>query len=477
MFTMADEARQTSQHDHSYWNENSKLRSKPVQFISAGKSEPLQEKAMDAIDTQVHNKTYLATATGHNANDQYDDSLERLEGVPTLLSISKDSLPGSLVMSGKSTDAESGGGSPFFFDITKAKPSDAGLKTPVVVPERELSPESDSSDEIILFQGRRNGLRQTVQTACGPTTPTSILQESTEAQEPRSSYYVGQQQESTIKREKKKARQPVRSVEDDVLADYIANMKENGELELLLDAPSSAREPANKSVISSKLITAELSSNAAEAAASSLRWEDEQRESSRDQINEDVLAQLIAQHGLSSESTGEEASSESSSDTQESERPRFSHARNIDREEFDPMDWDRPSLRRLKKGKRTEMAFGSSDTHLELQLQMAWKTDRQKKTERKRRREEMRELGLLHKKANPDDLRVKYPSGMSIQEVGGELRKFLQNEDEMYVNYCSKMVMKRSICCCATFSLYDLPLTKHDSTGSHSRPWTFTHAR
>ncbi|RSL88137.1 hypothetical protein CEP52_015305 [Fusarium oligoseptatum] len=43
-FTLADEARQTSQHDPSRWNN---LRMRPVKFVSAGPTEPL--KLLDVL--------------------------------------------------------------------------------------------------------------------------------------------------------------------------------------------------------------------------------------------------------------------------------------------------------------------------------------------------------------------------------------------------------------------------------------------
>jgi hypothetical protein len=94
------------------------------------------------------------------------------------------------------------------------------------------------------------------------------------------------------------------------------------------------------------------------------------------------------------------------------------------------MDWDRPSLRRRKgKGARAQISFNMSDSELEASLQASWKSDRLKKSERKKQREEMRALGMLGKK-DPDDLRVKYPDGMNMDQVADELQTFLMGSDE-----------------------------------------------
>jgi hypothetical protein len=95
------------------------------------------------------------------------------------------------------------------------------------------------------------------------------------------------------------------------------------------------------------------------------------------------------------------------------------------------MDWDRPSLQRRKgKAAKARIRIEVSDSELEQTLQAAWKNDRFKKAERKRQREEMRALGQLGRNVKPEDLRVKYPQGISIDEVAEEMRVFLQGTSE-----------------------------------------------
>ncbi|RYP48995.1 hypothetical protein DL768_005186 [Monosporascus sp. mg162] len=91
-------------------------------------------------------------------------------------------------------------------------------------------------------------------------------------------------------------------------------------------------------------------------------------------------------------------------------------------DDLDLMDWHRPSLNNFKNGPK---AFEGSDSELEEAMNMTWQKDRLKKAEKKKAREELRSQGLLGKNANPDDLRVKYRGGMTIDDLANELESFL----------------------------------------------------
>ncbi|KAG5927473.1 hypothetical protein E4U42_002207 [Claviceps africana] len=113
---------------------------------------------------------------------------------------------------------------------------------------------------------------------------------------------------------------------------------------------------------------------------------------------------------------------------------RISHTLSQEQVDFDFMDWNRPSVQRVKrsKGARAEyVPFHNCDPDLEHQLKVAWNNDRQRKKERKQQREELRALGMLQKSAIRDDLRLKYPFGMTITQVADELREFLQQKKEI----------------------------------------------
>ncbi|RYP74543.1 hypothetical protein DL770_007584 [Monosporascus sp. CRB-9-2] len=91
-------------------------------------------------------------------------------------------------------------------------------------------------------------------------------------------------------------------------------------------------------------------------------------------------------------------------------------------DDLDLMDWHRPSLNNFKNGPK---AFDVSNSELEEAPNMAWQKDRLKKAEKKKAREALRSQGLLGKNTNPDDLRVKYRGGMTIDDLANELESFL----------------------------------------------------
>ncbi|KAI1087758.1 hypothetical protein F5B19DRAFT_474416 [Rostrohypoxylon terebratum] len=100
-------------------------------------------------------------------------------------------------------------------------------------------------------------------------------------------------------------------------------------------------------------------------------------------------------------------------------------------DELDLMDWHRPSLTNFKESPQT---LDLSDSELEEAMKTTWQKDRLKKAEKKKAREELRSRGLLgKKKANPDDLRVKYLGGMSLDDLANELETFLLSSQEQLI--------------------------------------------
>ncbi|GIJ87177.1 hypothetical protein Asppvi_006083 [Aspergillus pseudoviridinutans] len=100
---------------------------------------------------------------------------------------------------------------------------------------------------------------------------------------------------------------------------------------------------------------------------------------------------------------------------------------------FDIMDFNRPSLRNKAKGKQRAFDLSLSDSELELQLERAWRNDREKKKTRKQKREELRVGGLLGRNANAPDLRTKYSSGFDVDDLKSEMRSFLLSSKERKV--------------------------------------------
>ena len=101
---------------------------------------------------------------------------------------------------------------------------------------------------------------------------------------------------------------------------------------------------------------------------------------------------------------------------------------------FDVMDFERPSLRPLKKGRKGQLPpelEAISDDELKDVLSEQWNKDRSKKAQKKLEREELRREGLLGAsgKKGRAHLGTKYPLGMNMRQVHDELRDFLQDED------------------------------------------------
>jgi hypothetical protein len=100
-------------------------------------------------------------------------------------------------------------------------------------------------------------------------------------------------------------------------------------------------------------------------------------------------------------------------------------------DDIDLMDWHRAALDTFNQA--TKRASGPphvSDSELEEAMNLSFQKDRLKKAEKKKQREALRVQGLLGKKVRPDDLRVKYPAGMSPADLESELEQFLAGTDE-----------------------------------------------
>lgn len=102
---------------------------------------------------------------------------------------------------------------------------------------------------------------------------------------------------------------------------------------------------------------------------------------------------------------------------------------------FDIMDFDRPSLRPTKKGRKGQLppeVEALSDDELRENIRETWSNDRHKKALKKAEREEQRMQGLLTssgKKGKPD-LSVKYAFGISMEQVHTELRAFMLDDNQ-----------------------------------------------
>ncbi|KAB8076679.1 hypothetical protein BDV29DRAFT_169535, partial [Aspergillus leporis] len=92
---------------------------------------------------------------------------------------------------------------------------------------------------------------------------------------------------------------------------------------------------------------------------------------------------------------------------------------------FDIMDFSRPSLRKKQKGKLRSLDLVLSDSEFGLELENAWRDDREKKKVRKQKREELRSQGLLGRGAHGPDLKSKYSNGIGFGDLKTEICTFL----------------------------------------------------
>lgn len=397
ILTLADEARNTSLHGGDVWEANTKLRKRPIEFVSAGFVQPSKWTEELAHPSDQH-------------GDQYNESVSsRLQEVPP---------PPDL----------------FFFDTVRDTENAPLEKEQMALHIASLEVESSrpadqsSDDEVLLFKGRapaRDGSKfvnldtieaelQAVEAHIPPILEIDESDHSVDNKRRRGRRGGRKQTKAAI--------QPRN--DEDMLSDYIENMEQNGQLDELkeyirkLTAVDTSNEDDDDSTATTDetLTGADLSSDMGSAGSA------------------EMLPTLL----------------------------------NPELYSVDPMDWEMPNTRRRsKKGQRGPLLPSNDlDSDMELQIQQAWKGDRMKKAKRKQEREELRKLGLLRKKANPQDLRIKYPDGMKIEHVVEEIRLFLSNEDARYVaNRCLSNVSKSANIC--THSLCLPPMDKQSRKMIH----------
>lgn len=98
---------------------------------------------------------------------------------------------------------------------------------------------------------------------------------------------------------------------------------------------------------------------------------------------------------------------------------------------FDIMDFERPSLKKKKKGRAADLPFDLSDDDLASQLVTSWENDRSKKRLKKQERADLRSQGLLGKKNKlKADLNAKYNEGMTFTQIREEIKVFLDSPNQ-----------------------------------------------
>ncbi|KAI2464492.1 hypothetical protein F4781DRAFT_69097 [Annulohypoxylon bovei var. microspora] len=445
-YTLADEARNTASNRRGAFGRDAKLRYKPVTFISAGLMDPLKE-----LDVQLASKDEAPESTG---------GLEESPAVdvaPTMDTHTfKDPISSSFPDGKPSRNQQS---------VTKSGPSSG--------PGSDFG--CDSSDEVILFKGRdrnrnRNRNRQDDANVNSlklrelnlelPVVEESLHQDTSQP------VYTTKTDDFISLSSKPKRRNRRRKINRDassddaaaVIADYTANIEGWGEDEdegddverlgigshtfsILRDLGGTDSD-AVPDKVSSKDGTDRGSEDETDAESEQHRLETE----------DERMARLLAKQeelGLGSDDVllfdGEASDDEWLTPTTRRKRKGDSKSAKIFQkkgqypsatqmadafDELDLMDWHRPSLNNFKKGPPT---FDVSDSELEEAMKTTWQKDRLKKAEKKKAREELRSQGLLGKNINPDDLRVKYLGGMSLDDLANELEIFLLGSQEQLI--------------------------------------------
>lgn len=323
----------------------------------------------------------------------------------------------------------------FFIDRSSQSIAPTGLPNPVSR-LRSLSPEDSSGDEIV-FHGRNRYTDQknpsqypikiddeyepqsseTSVTRQNPISKTPI-KAGHSSTSPRKDYQAIFSEEST---------KNTKDDENDILADYIANMDVDYEE---TDTSSNAQPDnvdMNKSEPSPRL-NEDPGSDSLPSSDDIKEFKEPEASDSEVQPDEDLLDEEVDLDNI--ESLNEIASGWNTKT--KSKKTRFPSASAFaDALESDPyhgidiMDYNRPSLRKKAKGSKGPSDIMLSDSELEMELERAWRNDREKKKSKKQKREELRSQGLLGRSIGKPDLKTKYAHGMGVDDLKSEIRAFL----------------------------------------------------
>ncbi|KAF7515100.1 hypothetical protein PCG10_003921 [Penicillium crustosum] len=407
---MQQEARNTETHQRSWSDSN--LRHKAVQFVSAGSLEPTLEQPDEE-------QTKSDTDREEPKTDNLQDRTANL-------------------------------GVPFVFDSKGQEVVHTEHPDPVL--QSNLSDIDDSSEDEVVFTGRRRN-----------TKPVLIETHPNEIQEIVQTTTVAFRQKSHTPTLASTLRDPSPAVtpidnpesnterpdwppeeETDPLADYIANIdndyheevkpgakidleggidveKAATQLDLSGSSPTGSKVESPRSLAQMQIDT--------EHDSIPTSSEDDEDDMVMPGSDDDTLEDFVLLEDFVNGYSG------STKKTSRYGKPSFPSASALaDALESDPyfgfdiMDFDRPSLRKKSKGKKSIPDVVLSDSEFEFERQeVVWQNDRNKKKMRKMERAELRAQGLLGRKAGHPDLKVKYPKEMNMEEFMTEIRSFLMS--------------------------------------------------
>ncbi|KAG6048555.1 hypothetical protein E4U17_007102 [Claviceps sp. LM77 group G4] len=462
--TLANIARGNHFRDRSILEEEQNLRNRPVHFVSCGPNESLESISSDEAGNNPINIKKEGGAVQHISHTNDHDKTQRFP-IPDIIFSHSDEVRTLDTLSpclrsqatGHQIDQNMPTDKLFVIDTTGKKMTRRSRQKSTKLPRKPPSPESSSGDDIILFRGRKSHsetlyMENNTQRRSLPTIVSTQSQRPIDdARSISQTFRHPMTRKNNIIPHRGEPNR-VSTESEDILLDYIANIRENGELEQTYDFQNSnnchdldgsdddfgigSDRSGEQRYGGSYLSDDEGHQHPNKIASTSDRQhvyhlkKDDDDNLSKSSDDQDALATSVANQMSESNSV---SNMNSFYDSSTSVTQKKSYALSPQEVDFDILDRNRPSVQRVRRGKGVrakDVGFSSCDSDLEQQLQVAWKNDRRRKKERKQQRDELRLLGLLRKKNAVDDLKLKYPSGMSILQVAQELRSFLQKGDE-----------------------------------------------
>ncbi|EAQ92230.1 hypothetical protein CHGG_00465 [Chaetomium globosum CBS 148.51] len=372
----------------------------------------------------------------------------------------------------------------FFFDLAEDEPMmDHTVPPPKIPSPRSSFSGSDSSEEVILFKGRTANGHATAQKnkVISPSSMTALSTELTQHKSetivgarspiPRAVAHPTRSSRGRPRPRKKRSRIPKAldngdEDEDAILADYIDNMaadSDNDYIESQFQFAAGRRDLGgdddavnfgfsnDKSPMDDDVLNEEgeecRGSDLSDADVDDLvNWDDGQKDSEAD-MDDETLARLLAKQeelGLGGDDLLLYSGSFVNNDNKTASRKRPVRAgtsRGVREpasatqvadalDNLDLADWGQLTGQTRKRRSKQPPHFAVSDSEIEATLNTAWLRDRERKKSRKLEREALRAKGLLGKNVDPDDLRVKYMSGMKLDDMKLELTSFLLGSAE-----------------------------------------------
>lgn len=467
-YTLADEARNTVSNRRGNRGSDARLRYQPVTFVSAGFMDPLEDFAIPKTGSPMRSEPV------DSSPETCRNSITRVMGLPD-----SSTQPQDINM----------------IQIVQHKPTQLEDDRR----DNESEPDSDSSEEVILFKGRnashsqqRSPPRKSTEDRTGsqhaavPPGLDSGPQLEKEAMDmvPKPNHaprvdnfdFIPFNMTHGKRSSPNKSRSDTDSRESEeeaaIIADYIANMKDDLDDDDENEDPGFGAHPFN--------ILRDLGGTDSDAMPSQPSSEDELGDESddgiegvddmhagkrRQELEDERLAQLIAQQD-DSDLGNDDVPLFDDTDLADGWLPTTSVRRRKKgaskasgifqggsqfpsatkmAQAFDELDLMDMQNSRLQLSKKGPISFSLLDSELEDALNISIKKDRLKKADRKKAREELRSQGLLGKNANPHDLRVKYQGGMSLDDLADEVEAFVLGNQQQWVFFRASIFDQRLI--------------------------------